>query len=139
MTTHPHTNGAHPPVRALCPPPLPREVALAELDAWDTALADLDQALRDAATARRDLAAATTQAEVLEASALLTVEGKNEAERKARLVLALRESAAYQLATADAQEARERLADAERRIVTRKERCRLLRAAVLLAAGASDA
>ena len=116
------------------------ERGLAELDAWDDAIAALDQALADVASARRDLADAQADLDDLTASVALTTAGRNETDRKARAQLALAELSAYQCAVAEARNARERLADAERRVIVLKERCRLLRASLaLLPAGGEDA
>ena len=116
------------------------ELARAELDAWDDAIAALDQALADVASARRDLADAQADLDDLTASVALTTAGRNETDRKARAQLALAELSAYQCAVAEARNARERLANAERRVIVLKERCRLLRASLaLLTAGGEDA
>ena len=78
-----HTNGKTAPAHLQRRPAIP-DLALAELDNWDSQVAVLDQALKDAATAR------------------------------------------------------ELLADAQRRASVARERCRLLRMAIMLAAGTGD-
>jgi hypothetical protein len=104
----------------------------AELDAWEDGIAAMDAAMRDAAGARREIDELSTLLERLEASKVLTVEGKNAEERKARLTLELADDARYRGALADLRAARERLADADRRVLVSRERCRLLRAALAL-------
>ena len=126
-----HTNGA------TMPPKLPRPLAgpalaLDELDAWDSEIAALDQAMRDAQEARELVAWVTRAMDTIEAQMALAVEGRNEGERKHRLTLALDAHEPYQGAVLDLQEARQRLADAERRIAVSKERCRLLQTAITL-------
>ncbi len=115
-----------------CPCRLPL-LAQAELDDWGSAIAALDAALTDAASARRDLADAEREADLLEARALLSITGSNESMRKAALAVALSESIPYQDITAEVRGLRERLADAERRAAILRERCRLHRAAVAVA------
>jgi hypothetical protein len=70
--------------------------------------------------------------ERIEASKALAVEGKNAQERKRRLTLELADDARYCGVPADLRSARERLADADRRVLVGRERCRLLRAAVMV-------
>ena len=120
------------------PAPLPvieRYDPAGELDLWDEAIADLSLAMRDAAEARAQIDALTVQLDRLEAGAVLAVEGKNESERKARLTLALADDARYETCRQRLAEARQALWDAERRVAVTKERCRLLRLSVTLAAG----
>ena len=131
MTT---TNTVEHTATAGCPCRLPL-LAQAELDSWDDTIAALEAALADAAAARRDLADAEREADLLEARALLSINGSNESMRKAALTVALSESITYQDITAEARAARDRLADAERRAAILRERCRLHRAAVAVAAG----
>ena len=100
-----------------------------DLDAWDDQIAVMDAALRDAAGARREMDELSTLLERIEASKVLSVEGKNAEERKARLTLELADDARYCAVLADLRAARERLADADRRVLISRERCRLLRAA----------
>jgi hypothetical protein len=102
----------------------------ADLDGWDDQIAAMDAALRDTATARREIDELSTQLERIEASKVLSVEGRNAEERKARLTLELADDARYCGVLADLRTARERLADADRRVLVGRERCRLLRAAL---------
>ena len=106
--------------------------ALAE---WEREIKRLDVALRDAATARETITTQESNKAYLEAELLFKIEGRNAEARKARLMLALPDDGAWCYADRDVNEARERLADAERRITVSKERCRLLRAAVALHSG----
>jgi hypothetical protein len=108
---------------------------IADLDEYDSAIAALDLALRDADAARRDLEAARRELELIEARHVAAgIDGRNEAERKARLLLALLDDPAYRNADDRARDACEAQRDAERRVRVLMERCRLLRAAVALAA-----
>lgn len=104
--------------------------ARAELHAWDEAIRDLDQALADLAGARALIDAQSTLLDRLEASKVLSIEGPNAEARKARLTLELADDARYQSHLTGLRQARERLADADRRVAVAKERCRLLRAAL---------
>ena len=118
------------------PPPLPPAALGADqIDSWDDTITAPDAALADAAAARRDLADAEREADLLEARALLSITGSNESMRKAALAIALSESIPYQDITAEVRALRERLADAERRATILRERCRLHRAAVAVAVG----
>ncbi len=121
-----------------CPCRLPL-LAQAELESWDDAIAALDAALADAAAARRELADAERKTDLLEARALLSVNGGNAETRKAALGVQLAESPAYQCLISEARMARERLADAERRATILRQRCRLHQSAVAVAIGAHDA
>jgi hypothetical protein len=102
----------------------------AELQAWEAAITDLDQALSDLAGARAMIDAESMLLDRLEASKVLSIEGPNAEARKARLTLELADDARYQSHLASLRQARERLADADRRVAVAKERCRLLRAAL---------
>ena len=104
--------------------------ARAELHAWESAIADLDQALADLAGARAMIDAESAMLDRLEASKVLSIEGPNAEARKARLTLELADDARYQSHLVSLRQARERLADADRRVAVAKERCRLLRAAL---------
>jgi hypothetical protein len=108
----------------------------ADLDAWEDCIVAMDAAMRDAATARREIDELSTTLERIEASKVLTVEGRNAEERKARLTLELADDARYCGVLADVRAARERLADADRRVLVSRERCRLLRSALALGADA---
>ena len=106
---------------------------LSLLDEYDSAIAALDLALRDADAARRTLDQARRQMEVAEARIIAAgVEGKNESERKARLLLALLEDRVYRDADQQAQDAAEEQRQAERQVRILTERCRLLRASLAL-------
>ena len=108
----------------------PVDSIMAELDGWDSAITELDQALKDVAEARDELGRLHWDIELIEAKATLMAEGKNADERKANVTLALHGDPQYR-AKVDRQEAtKKQLAVAERRIAVTKERCRLLRAAV---------
>ena len=111
------------------------DATLGDLDTYDSAITELDAALSDAARERLIIHETGAELALLEAHASLTVEGRNEAERKARLTLALHDSSAYEQARVRDRDARFRLADAERRATVARERCRLLRSALALAAG----
>jgi hypothetical protein len=104
--------------------------ARAELHAWDEAIRDLDIALADLTSARATIDAESTLLDRLEASKVLSIEGPNAEARKARLTLELADDARYQAHLTALRQARERLADADRRVAVAKERCRLLRAAL---------
>ena len=103
---------------------------LAELDAWDDALHDLDVALAEAAAARLSLDQLHRTLERIEASAVLSIEGGNAETRKARLVLTLADDARHEQTVKAIDQERARLFDAERRVTLAKERCRLIRAAI---------
>jgi hypothetical protein len=104
--------------------------ARAELQAWEAAITDLDQALADLAGARAMIDTESAMLDRLEASKVLSIEGPNAEARKARLTLELVDDARYQAHLLSLRQARERLADADRRVAVAKERCRLLRAAL---------
>ena len=104
----------------------------AELDAWDDTIAALDAALEDAAADRRAIETETLSLERLEAGHVLSIDGGNAEQRKARLTLALADDARYQAAASRLAAARQRLLDAERRVCIAKERCRLIRASLAL-------
>ena len=106
----------------------------AQFEQWEECIAALDQALTDAAAARAAIDAESVTLERLEASAVLGIEGGNAETRKARLTLALADDARYQHHAQRLQDARQRHLDAERRVQVSKERCRLLRATLALAA-----
>ena len=108
-----------------------------DLDVYEDTIAALELAYRDADAARRELDAARRDMEVAEARRIIQgVEGKNEAERKASLLLALLQDGRYRDADERAQAAAEELRQAERSVRVLTERCRLLRAALALQAGA---
>jgi hypothetical protein len=102
------------------------------LEAWQDAIALLDEAMRDLTAARAAIEADAQTLERLEASRVLTIEGGNAETRKARLTLELADDARYQAHLGNLRAARERLADADRRVAIQRERCRLLRATLAL-------
>lgn len=104
--------------------------AQAELRAWEEAIVDLDRALIDTTAARVQIDAESTLLDRLEAGKVLSIEGPNAEARKARLTLELADDARYQAGLGSLRQARERLADADRRVAVARERCRLLRAAL---------
>ena len=121
----PNTNGTAPSFERTDP--------RADLDVYGDTIAALDRAYRDADAARRQLDAARQEMDIAEARRLLAgVEGKNEAERKAHLLLALLDDADYRDADQRVQDATDALRHAERQVRILTERCRLLRAALAL-------
>src|SRR5215211_1638430 len=116
--------------------PVPNQAAVAivraDLDSWDSTIADLDAALRDAASARAAIDEAADATERIEAGKVLDIAGPNAEARKARLTLELADDARYLAALARQREARAALADADRRVIVARERCRLLRTALSL-------
>ena len=110
----------------------------AELDLWDSAITELDAALADAATARLAIGTETVTLERLEAGIMLGIEGGDAESRKARLTLALADDARYEACRRRLIDARHGLMDAERRVQVSKERCRLLRAAMMLTANGEE-
>ena len=111
---------------------MPQTDARAELEAWQGAIADLDAALVDLTAARTEIEAQSNLLDRIEAGRVLSIEGPNAEARKARLTLELADDARYQAHLRALREARERLADADRRVAVARERCRLLRAALTL-------
>ena len=108
----------------------------ADLILYNDTITALELAYRDADAARRELERARRDMDVAEARLLVAgVDGKNEAERKAHLLLALLQDSAYRDADERAQEAGEDLHQAERQVRVLMERCRLQRAALALTAG----
>lgn len=133
MTTHP--NGSLPIVRV----PADTDRAGALLDELDTLIGELDSALADTNAARLVISDAEMEMELIAASITLMAGGKNEAERKARLALALREDAGYQHFAATARAARASLFGAERRAAVLKQRIALVRHALGLLRADADA
>jgi len=107
--------------------------ALEELDHWDDAIDALDTALANASLARDEISHVAEELDLIEARAILAATGANAEARKATVTLALADDPSYQALLAQSRGARQRLADAERRVVVLKERCRLLRSAAALA------
>ena len=108
------------------------------LDKLDAFIDELDAAHADASAARLVVSDAEAEMAIIEASLTLDIEGKNETERKARLVLALRDDGGYQELARTARHARATLLDAERRVAVVKQRIGLMRAALALVAGGQD-
>lgn len=132
-----HTNGTHP--QAAPAPVIERvNIVAEELDLLDSVIADLSLALADAALARQQVDAAALLLERIEAAHVLTVEGKNETERRARLTLALADDGRYEQTRQQHAAARYGLADAERRAELCRQRARLLRLSVCARAGITD-
>ena len=123
-------NGYH--TRTTTVPAIDLADVRADLDTWDDAIAMLNDALVDAAAARLRLDQLHRQMESIEASIALTIEGKNESERRARLVIALTDDHHHIETVTGIDVQRARLLDAERRMQVAKERCRLLRASLAL-------
>src|SRR5215213_10965667 len=111
---------------------MPQTDARAELDAWSTAIADLDVAMADLAGSRTEIEALSNLLDRIEAGKVLSIEGPNAEARKARLTLELADDSRYQAHLDSIRQARERLADADRRVAVARERCRLLRAALTI-------
>jgi len=103
---------------------------LAELAAWNDAIAALDTAVADAAAARAAIARLAEEIDLTESRATLAATGNNAEARKVAVTLALAEDAGYQTFLARSREGRQRLAEAERRVIVLKERCRLFRSAM---------
>ena len=110
------------------------DAALADLDAYDTAISELDTALTDAARERGVIQEMGTEMALIEAHVSLSVEGKNEAERKARLTVHLARDKRYQDELGAARMWRTMKAESEHRAAVARERCRLIRAALALVA-----
>jgi len=107
-----------------------------ELCAWQAAIEMLDVALGEAAMARAEMSRLAEQMDVIEANAVLAASGSNAEARKAGVTLALADDAGYQELASQARDTRQRLAEAERRVVVLKERCRLFQSATGLKTGA---
>jgi hypothetical protein len=106
--------------------------ATTALSDWQKAINALDLALTDYNQHRALLAATEDDIEVFAALTLLSTEGKNEAERKARLAVALDEDANHRLAVKKKHMEQDAVRDAERHVTIAKERCRLARATLQL-------
>lgn len=100
------------------------------LDAYDDAISAMNTAYADAAAARAALDEEALPMERIEARLMVSIEGGNAETRKARLTLALAEDSRFQAHLVAHRSARERLADAERRISVQRERCRLFRSMI---------
>ena len=95
----------------------------------------LDQALADESAQRSIIEIATQSMAYEETRHTLLVEGKNEAERKAHLHLALEQDDIYLRRREEAASAKVLLRYAERRAQVAREACRFYRAALALYAG----
>lgn len=111
---------------------------LAALDAWGDQIVALNLALTDAARARDRLTETAEALSLIEAEVTLSIDGKNEPERKARLTLALAAHMGYQDARTAQRQVRLKLSDAERRAEMSRQQCRLLREATRLGAAIED-
>ena len=100
------------------------------LDELDDLISLIDSVIGDQCAARAVLADAEMEQAIIEAEHTLSVEGKNETERKARLTLTLRDDAAYQTHAAAAREARAALHQCDRRLTVAKLRVTLVKAAL---------
>lgn len=109
------------------------------LDELDSLIADLDAALADANAARLVIADAEMEMELISASATLDTAGPNETVRKAQAAVWRSQDPAYQTHAQAARHARAGLLDAERRAAIVKQRIALVRAALALLAGHTDA
>ena len=112
------------------------DTAAESVAAYERSIANLNAALAAAAAARLALDDLDRQIERIEASAVLRVEGPNEAARRARLTLELADDDRYTRALAEHRRHRAALFDAERWTQVEREACRLLRAALALIAAA---
>lgn len=106
------------------------------VDQYQERIGDLDTALADAATSRRTAQMWREDLARIEATILLAgVEGRNETERKAALLVTLDADTDYQLVRERLAEAVTAQTDAERRADVAREWCRLLRGALAVIAG----
>lgn len=100
------------------------------LDEWDTQIAEYAEQVREAADAGRDLEAAVEAMAIIRAHTLLSVRGRSEAERDARLLLALRRHAGWRGYRQQAWRAQDRMREARRRAGVARMRCELIRSAL---------
>jgi hypothetical protein len=131
MTTT-NTNGYHtttiiPTIEAADP--------AADLCALDDCLDDLNEAMQHAAAARLELDRLQRHLESVEAGHVLSIEGGNAEQRKARLTLALNDDAEHLRTVQAIDQERGRLYDAERRITVAKGRSRAIHASLSLRIG----
>ena len=108
------------------------------LDELDDCITSLDGALADAASARLAIEQLQRELERIEASVLLTVNGANADQRRAKLVLTLADDPEHQHIIAQIDATRARLLTAERRVAVVKARSRLLHAALTLLVGGPE-
>ncbi len=100
------------------------------LNELDDLITLIDGVMQEQPAARAALADAEVEQAIIEAEHALSVEGKNETERRARLTLALRDDEVFQTHCAAARSARAALHDCERRLTIAKLRVTLVRAAL---------
>lgn len=100
------------------------------LDELDDLIRIIDTTLAEQNAARLVLADAEVESAIIEAEHTLAAPGKNEAERRARLTLTLRDDSAYQTHAAAARSARSRLHECERSLAVARLRVTLVRAAL---------
>ena len=119
--------------------PVEHTPVLVTLIDYDRAVDALDRALAAAAAARRQLDQAKQEMDIAEARRIIAgVDGKNETERKAVLLLALLQDGHYRDAEQRACEAAEDLRQAERLVQVQRERCRWYRTALALRGEPAD-
>jgi hypothetical protein len=105
------------------------------LDRYTTAIAELGQQLEQASAARLELDELERAITLVEAARLLGgVEGTNEAQRKANLLVMLEADEDYSDLRLEALALRKRIAESDTQIQISRERCRLLRLSLALAA-----
>lgn len=102
------------------------------LDEWDTAISELDQSLQCATQLRGQITDLQYRMDVVEARHTLAATGNNAEKRKAMVLLSLDKDSEYQSLRERLSRCRTSLADAERRAVIWKERCRLLRGGLMV-------
>ena len=106
---------------------------------YDRCIDQLDQALVAACGAREELDTAKQDMAIAEARRIIAgVEGRNETERKATLLLALLQDGHYRDAEERARAAAEDLRQAERLVQVHRERCRWYRTALALCGEPAD-
>lgn len=117
-----------------------RDHAAEAMQEWRNAISRLEVALADYNQHKDFLLNATEELELLEARVVLTTEGRNEGERRSKVVLALNDSPEYQRAFERRQADQGAIWDAERRIEIAKQQCRLAATTLALLTGiTSDA
>src|SRR5262245_9856133 len=126
------TNGTATIGTAVALPTIERPDPAADLDALDDQITALADALRATITNRAQVDDTALAMERIEASHVVTVEGSNAEQRKARLTLTLADDAHYEAARQAHRRAREALAGAEHEAQVARERARLLRLAIEL-------
>jgi hypothetical protein len=102
------------------------------LDEFDDLVKLIESAMLDQEAARVVVMDTDSEMELMHASATLSVEGSNEAVRRAAVVVQLRNSAEYQTYQRANREARAALHTAERRLAVSKLRLTLVKSALML-------